>query len=73
MAELKPCPFCGGTAQVYTYVEEQAIYDKHTLGFLDTEERTVYGAGCPECGCIVAEKYSEEQAVEAWNRRANNG
>ena len=70
--ELKPCPFCGGKANVYEYEAEQAIYDKDTLGFLDIERSARYGCGCPVCGCIIADKTSKEQAINAWNRRADN-
>ena len=69
-SELKPCPFCGGEAEIYAYEAEGATYDKDTLGFVDVEIRTVFGVGCPVCGCIIADKTSEQKAIEAWNRRA---
>ena len=70
MTELKPCPFCGGEAEVYDYEASQDIYDGQTLGYLDTEYYTAYGCGCAMYGCIIGEKKSEEDAIEAWNRRA---
>lgn len=70
--ELKRCPFCGGKAEVYEYEAERAIYDKETLGFVDIDRNTVYGVGCPQCGCIISDKKSEKQAVEYWNRRAED-
>lgn len=69
MSELKPCPFCGGEAELFSYEDEQVIYDSTTLGYVDTEYFTKYGCGCTLCGCIIAEMMSEERAVEAWNRR----
>lgn len=72
MTELKPCPFCGGNAEVYEYESEQTIYDADTLGFVDTEYCTKHGVGCPECGCIIAEKTSKQKAIDAWNRRYDN-
>lgn len=69
--ELLPCPFCSGEAEVYNYEGEHDIYDPDTLGYVDTEYYTKYGCGCSDCGCIVAEKMSEEEAIKAWNTRTN--
>ena len=69
MAELLPCPFCGGEADTYEYEAERNIYDPSTLGYVDTEYYTKYGVGCPECGCIVAEQTSIEKAITTWNTR----
>ena len=55
MPELKPCPFCGGEANVF--------------GNYDDSE---YHANCTnnECGCCWVNHYdTEEEAIEAWNRR----
>ncbi|MBR6738803.1 MAG: Lar family restriction alleviation protein [Oscillospiraceae bacterium] len=56
MAELKPCPFCGGSA-----VTGFAIWDYN-----------YWGVTCVACGAYVPVNYgeSEEKAIEAWNRRA---
>jgi Lar family restriction alleviation protein len=70
--ELKPCPFCGGEATLYDYEESRDIYDKETLGYVDTEYFTKYGVDCEFCGCIVADRNSETEAIEAWNRRATD-
>lgn len=72
MMKLKPCPFCGGEAKIYAYESEQVLYDKDTLGYLDTEYILKYGSYCEGCGCMNAEKMSEKSAAEAWNRRADN-
>lgn len=71
MKELKPCPFCGGKAEIYNYEASRDIYDSHTLGYVDTEYFTLYGVGCTECSCIIGEKKSKEEVIEVWNRRAN--
>jgi Lar family restriction alleviation protein len=65
MAELKPCPFCGGGA-----VLRRGNKDKHG-----------YFVVCHTCGAKTAffsDKYTSHvenktQAIEAWNRRADNG
>lgn len=70
--KLKPCPFCGSEAEVYEYNEEETRYDPDTLGFLDSEEVTRYGCGCPGCGCMLADKPSRKTAIKCWNRRFND-
>lgn len=64
MAELKPCPFCGGEAAVYWHCR----IVKHKAA------QTHYRCGCKECG-LRFPKYSGtgEEAIEAWNRRAEDG
>lgn len=65
MAELKPCPFCGGE------VEERGgscNYGKHTIT-LDIK--------CGECGTIFKFKSNWKlnpipEAIEAWNRRSSD-
>ena len=49
--ELKPCPFCGGKAGIYSI----AKYEKE--------------AYCENCGAVSNICMTEEEAVEAWNRR----
>lgn len=67
MTKLKPCPFCG---------EKVCISEmKKAVGY----ER--WSVGCTNSRCIAHElfnpfikKYiSEKSAIEAWNRRADNG
>ena len=62
MAELKPCPFCGGEADEYEGDYGNGVY-------------------CMNCGAMVgepihleyrvAERVTYEQAIEAWNTRAD--
>lgn len=63
--KLKPCPFCGGKAEikdtVMGYVRDSVIWPE-----------------CQKCGCRLPKIYvkasycANDKAVEAWNRRANN-
>lgn len=66
---LLPCPFCDCEAEVYEYEKEYDVYDKDTLGYVDTEYYIKYGVGCSYCGCIIAEQKNTESAISAWNTR----
>lgn len=51
--QLKPCPFCGGEAN---------IYQMHFWG-------TTYTCECSDCGIETKPMDTEAEAIEAWNRR----
>ena len=61
---LMPCVFCGHDGARIVVADE--VTDA------GCEEATVplYAAGCPYCGARGPMALSEEEAVEAWNRRA---
>lgn len=50
MNDLKPCPFCGGNAEMKTYTRFWVVRD--------------------DCLTESATYPTEEEAIEAWNRRA---
>ena len=56
MADLKPCPFCGGT-------------DLHVVSVYGTE----YYVDCFTCTTCGPYGETYEEAIEAWNRRAEDG
>lgn len=60
--ELKPCPFCGGMASVGGYVYE-----------IGASEYTTHDAECNDCHATTFEYPTEEEAIEAWNRRTKDG
>lgn len=66
MDELKPCPFCGGKAQ---------ILDNAWHVIFNTRVRIK----CRRCGVRTMEYVGSDWddthylAIEAWNRRADNG
>lgn len=66
MAELMPCPFCGGEA-----VETMAFRKDVKNG--STRVSNIRGAKvvCKKCLATSGTKETEEKAVEAWNRRAS--
>lgn len=52
--DLKPCPFCGGEANVKMWCEPD----------------TPYLVMCESCKASVNDYATEAEAIEAWNRRA---
>ena len=59
MAELKPCPFCGG--------ESFARPNLPTYGC-----EVMYYAGCGRCLVRTPLRWTMEQAIKAWNRRSED-
>lgn len=58
MAELKPCPFCGGKAVMQSFSTQR-------------EKCIRYRVICDKCGVENGwEHFKSEEAAEAWNRRA---
>ena len=57
MNELKPCPFCGKTPVIYR-------------GTFSEKYRVRCEKGC---GVETAPFGLKERAIEAWNRRVDNG
>ena len=63
MDKLKPCPFCGGKAELY----ESEAYNLKTE---EKEERIRFFVICEECTALTCGT-TKKRAIEAWNRRAN--
>ena len=58
MEELKPCPFCGGIADIAEIADE-------------TNGNIWYMPVCTSCDCKLDNGWATtEKAIEAWNRRA---
>ena len=57
MPDLKPCPFCGGT-NVEVYHQYWRVINRYD-----------YSVHCFDCHFGLANQNTEEEAIEAWNRR----
>jgi predicted transcriptional regulator len=67
--EIKPCPFCGGRPKLESY--EPSRFFSWRWGFKHTCRG---GSGDDKRICIYASGFdTEKEAVEVWNRRADNG
>lgn len=60
--ELKPCPFCGGEAEVVTRTFKKWMLKTITYHYIR----------CQVCRATSAPDYSEAEAATAWNRRADH-
>lgn len=70
MAELKPCPFCGGEARVVERCYPREVFHPGSLDVPDIVEGSRYSIACEECGAMQYESETLESVVEMWNRRA---
>ena len=66
MADLKPCPFCGGEVKGYL--------DNHKKAMIECENCNMYFGVKLEIGCKLVEGWkatfdSKEELFEAWNTR----
>ena len=66
MAEMKPCPFCGEllTPRIVCRIGRNGWRDRWCVP-------CEYGDG--GCGAESGWYYSQDEAIEAWNRRAASG
>ena len=58
MAELKPCPFCGSKDVFFT-----SYYD-------ELYEGKIYHIRCNKCATLGPIEATEQQAIDAWNKRS---
>lgn len=59
MADLKPCPFCGGEAY------QKTAYPCDPDGL----EMNMYIVGCKNCDIEFSRLWNEAAVIEAWNTR----
>ena len=64
--DLIPCPFCG-CGKTILEKKEMNLYER---GMLPDTEGFWYTVFCDECVASVSDYPTEEEAIEAWNMRA---
>ena len=66
MAELKPCPFCGGYADLFVSTNDNL--------FVPIDEwvgLNYHSVRCHKCGCGTGLYRNIDMAIAAWNRRTS--
>lgn len=85
MSELKPCPFCGGEARIAICDDEGNIHDRdYSKRLYSGIGYQIYHSHEENIECPIAAYevdggivgrvfiyYTEEEAIETWNRRVN--
>lgn len=57
--ELKPCPFCGGSEITVVFNPTEGV-----------DMTGMYIVSCDDCGGTSGYRYTQDDAVAAWNGRA---
>lgn len=70
MPKLKPCPFCGGKAEL-----KKGIYNPHGVFGSRSEDKYCYRICCSNCLITQPKRryFTYEEAVKDWNTRADYG
>ena len=76
--QLKPCPFCGGKAQIRVWKRSKNTYTLNPDRFIKIKLPSKYFVECSNKNCSACNPhtewfYTKKKATEVWNRRVNNG
>jgi Lar family restriction alleviation protein len=66
MDKLKPCPFCGGEAWIIR------TNDNNSSPYVQCKFGVFRVPKCPLGHLVTWDYATEEEAIAAWNRRAND-
>lgn len=56
--KLKPCPFCGGTASIYTYLPDKTVAIR-----CDRCRATIYSSAASDSEEVIIRKWNHRQAI----------
>ena len=56
--KLKPCPFCGGTASIYTYMPDKTVAIR-----CDRCRATIYSSAASDLEEVIIRKWNHRQAI----------
>ena len=81
MNELRPCPFCGGEAQLKTQEVDYGLCGawvyctncQAKTNYMNTHEMVIHKSSISTPMTDESRAKGIAQAIEAWNRRADNG
>ena len=62
MEKLKPCPFCGSKAKICGHRTFRNAHDYYNIECTNQK-----------CGVIMLTDLNAHDAINAWNRRVNDG
>lgn len=76
--KLKPCPFCG--TELKEFPKVMIVRPVHSDEYLIAKIQkkmiigsdSYYAVHCIQCGVVGKRGATKEEAIEAWNRRAEN-
>ena len=72
MAELKPCPFCGGVAKHY-FASADGRHLSNVGGNMWGVKTEHHLIRCYKCGVQTKSYATNKGCFKAWNRRFENG
>lgn len=67
--KIKSCPFCGSD----NIVEERSARERISYSSSASTSSTRYQIACRNCNCQTGYRLYLDDAIEAWNRRTDNG
>lgn len=73
MEELKPCPFCGGKAKVFSCDGAGAFYTNAGEAQIWGRKMNHKLIRCKNCGIKTKAYLTDKGVFNAWNRRVDNG